>query len=539
MPLTRRHFGALTGATALAVAAPSVVDPAWGATGGGAAGAGNAPAKRTATKHRHPAKHPAPKHHKTHRPSISQVEHVLRRTTYGATPTLVAEVRRIGVEAWIDEQLHPHRINDHSMDKLLTRWPNLKLKSWEIREQFGFGAWDVMYDVVDAHIARAIWSKRQLFELLVDFWSNHLNVTCPSGDVWDNRHLFDQQVIRPHALGTFNDMLLATAKAPAMLMYLGNAYSDASGTSDPNENWGRELLELHTVGVGAGYTQKEVHTSALILSGLSVGDIGEFEYRPDYHYVGPVKVLGFSSPNHSPQGENVALDYLSYLAHHPRTATHLATKLAVRFVSDTPPPGLIKEMAALYRKHHTAILPMLQHLFASKAFAESVGEKVRTPYEDFISTCRVLRVHPPRYGTNGIRGLQYLTSGVGQPPLGWAPPNGYPDVAGAWASTSTTLGKWNLHMTLGSQWYPSRTDLSYTDPTTLLPKKLPKTYRGLIVDLAKALNVPALNPTQIGALSEFLGYKPGDPLGDDPAVIRYQLGTVIALILDSSHQAER
>jgi len=471
-----------------------------------------------------------------HKPKLSSVEHLLRRTTYGATPALIAEVERKGIHAWLNEQLHPSHVKDSAMDHLLTRWPSQKLNTWQVRKKYSFGAWDVMADLIDTHIARAIWSKRQLLEVMVDFWSNHLNVTCPSDDVWDNRHVFDREVIRKHAFGRFSDMLRATGRAPAMLQYLGNA--ESSGDA-PNENWGRELLELHTVGLAAKYSQKDVHNSALILSGLSVDDQGgEFEYKPWMHYVGHVKVMGFHSANSSAtKGESVAMAYLTYLAHHPDTAKHIATKLAVRFVSDHPPHSLITKLAATYRRHGTAIRPVLHELFTSKEFWHSVDAKVRTPYEDFIATLRVLRIGPPKKGTSDVRALQYMAGSVGQPPLGWYEPNGYPDVAAAWSSTSSTLAKWNTHMGLAGQWYPS--GLHYTKLTHLIPSPPPKTYGGLVDGLAASMSVPKLNAVQRGAIAEFLDHKAGDVLNLGDAAYGWRLPYVVALILDSSHQAQR
>jgi uncharacterized protein (DUF1800 family) len=509
VPLTRRRFGALTGAAVLATSASGALDAASAS-----------PVN---------AKHPK-------RANPSAVAHFLRRTTYGATPALTREVERRGITPWLEDQLHPGRVHDAAMTDLLKRWPSLKWKTWQVHQHMSGGSWDVMADLVDAHIARAIWSNRQLLELMVDFWSNHLNVTCPSSDVWDSRHLFDSEVIRKYALGSFSDMLCATGRAPAMLNYLGNAQSTGAA---PNENWGRELLELHTVGIGAGYSQKDVHNSALILTGLSVEpDGGEFQYAPWMHYVGHVKVMGFAAPNkYAARGEAVAMDYLRYLAHHPSTAKHLATKLAVRFVSDSPPSSLIDRLATTYRHNGTAIVPVLRELFASREFAESHNAKVRTPYEDFIATARVLRIHPPHTGTVGIRNLQYMTSAVGQPPLGWHAPNGYADTAAAWASTSATLGKWNLHMSLAGQWWPS--DVRYTKLSAIVAKPLPTTHGHLVERLAAQLNVPALNGTQIAAVTEFVGAKPRTPLAATDSAVTWQLPYVVALILDSSHQAER
>lgn len=462
----------------------------------------------------------------------------MRRTTYGVTPQVVREVKQQGTLRWLEDQLHPHRVRDDAMDRLLKRWPRLHWDTHKVRSHYkkSFGSWDVMFDLVDAHIARAVWSQRQLFEIMVDFWSNHLNVTCPSSDVWDNRHLFDRDVIRRYALGSFADMLCATGRAPAMLQYLGNADSSKQA---PNENWGRELLELHTVGLAAGYTQDDVHNSALILTGLSVEpDGGQFEYKSSMHYTGRVKVMDFSSANDSAsQGEAVAMAYLRYLAHHPDTARHLAKKLAVRFVSDDPPASLVNRLAATYLHNGTQIVPVLRQLFASKEFSDSRGGKVRTPYEDFIATLRVLQVGPPHHGTDAIRDLQWMSGDIGQPPLAWHAPNGYADTAAAWSSTSATLGKWNTHMNLAGQWWPDK--LNYKKLSSFVPKPTPKTMGQLIDGLVAALNVPAFNPVQRQGLAEFTGRKLSDPIASTDDVLQWRLPYLVALILDSSHEAER
>ena len=193
---------------------------------------------------------------------------------------------------------------------------------------------------------------------MVEFWSNHFNIAIPSGEGWDVKTTDDREVIRAHALGTFADLLQASAKSPAMLRYLDN---DVSTAQSLNENYGRELLELHTVGVDAGYTQADVVDSARLMTGYTADIYGTFTYRSSSHYVGPVTVLGFSHANGSAAGgQQVAEQYLSYLAHHPATARHLATKLAIRFVSDTPPSALIDRLAQIYLDNDTAIVPVLQ-----------------------------------------------------------------------------------------------------------------------------------------------------------------------------------
>lgn len=467
-------------------------------------------------------------------PVPDAVRLLVSRATYGATPALLAEVTQTGTAAWLAAQLDPlHQVPDTTMDALLTRWPSQQQSIWQVRAQNA--GWDVMFDLCDTHTARAIWSRRQLLEVMVDLWSNHLNATCPSDNVWDNRHRYDLDAIRPNALGTFTALLTAAAKHPAMLGYLGNRDSTWQA---PNENQGRELLELHTVGVDAGYTETDVHNSALILTGLAIDDEGGvYEYKPWRHYVGPVQVMGFSHPNPTAEGgASVANAYLSYLAHHPSTARQVATRLATHFVSDTPSAGLVSTLANTYLANGTAIRPVLLALFGSAEFAASAGQKTKRPYEDLISTCRAIGLQPGATGTEGIRNLYYLASTLGQPPMGWAPPNGYPDVTAAWASANGALGRWNVHTALTEQWWNDV--LAYPDLTGWATP-LPATYGGLADRVAQRLGLKPLPTASRAAVCGFFGKAPADTLLGTDEVIVWRWTQFVCLLLDSPAFASR
>ncbi len=193
----------------------------------------------------------------------------------------------------------------------------------------------------------------------MDFFANHLNVANHSDGVWTSRHTMDRDVVRKYAFGSFTDMLLASARNPAMLQYLSLAQSTKTAV---NENYGRELLELHTVGAG-NYTEDDVKNSAKILTGRTTDADYNYVYNPNKHWVGPITVMGFSHPNSTAAGGEAAGDaYLTYLARHPKTASRLAQKLCVRFVSDTPTPSLVAEIAQAYLDNDTRILPMLSVL---------------------------------------------------------------------------------------------------------------------------------------------------------------------------------
>ena len=457
--------------------------------------------------------------------------HLLRRATFGPTPASYAHIRRVGTQAWLEQQLRPATIADTVCTATVNRFAGLRDPIWKVRDRSKFGSWDQMFNLQRATIVRAAWSNRQLFEVMVELWSNHLNITCPASDVWDSRAHFDAYVVRRHALGSFSDLLVATTLHPAMLRYLDNASSTKSA---PNENLGRELLELHTVGVGA-FTESDVKNSSRILTGLSTSsDTGEFLYKPQSHYVGPVQVMGFRHPNASPTaGQQVAVDYLRYLALHPATARMIATKLVVRFVSDTPSPVLVNRLARTYLVSTSAIAPVLRQLFASAEFAASAGLKVKRPLEDLVSTLRILGALPDASGIEGMRALGWMAESVGQAPLAWHPPNGYPDVAAAWQSTGGTLRRWNMHLSLAAHWWPAT--LRTPKPRQLLPTALPTTHGALVDVLAQRLVFRALTPPHRAAILRFLEVGASTPVTATSAAVTWRLPWVAALILDSPY----
>lgn len=462
--------------------------------------------------------------------------HLLKRATYGPTPTLLEGIRKQGRKAWLDKQLAPGRIDDTDCERLIAnRFPGMEWDITQARNHLEDFSWDLMYDLGIATIARAVWSKRQLFEVVCDFWSNHLNVANPSDNVWDNRHDYDRTVIRRHALGRFEDMLVASANHPAMLLYLNNAESTKD---NPNENYGRELLELHTVGVDGGYNEEDMRQSTLVMTGFSVDwQTGLFEYNNWAHYRGPVQVMGFNAANAEANGYDVGMHYLKYLANHPSTAQHIARKLCLRFVSDDPPQTLVSALAATYLAHGTDIKPVLRKLFLSDAFAASIGEKVRRPFEDVVATLRVLGYKPDNSGVDGMQGLYWITGDLGHAPLAWSPPNGYPDEAAAWQSAGTTLGRWNTHLSLSAHWWP--TALVQPPLRKLLPTNLPNTYGDFVDALSKRLVFRKLGAPQRQAVLGFLGRSAGERLHSDDEAVHWRLPYVVALILDSPYHGIR
>ena len=462
--------------------------------------------------------------------------HLLRRATYGATPTLLEQVKSTGRNAWVDEQLAPASIDDSSCESLIAgRYPHL---SWSIDQAWNNlnGDWSLMMELGQAAIARAAWSKRQLSEVMVDFWSNHLNVTNPFDDGWWCRHDYDKQVIRKHAMGRFRDMLAASATHPAMMLYLNNAESTKD---NPNENYGRELLELHTVGVDAGYSEEDMRQSTLVMTGFGMDwDTGRFEYRSEDHHTGPVRVMGWSAENGGAgAGYAVGLSYVDYLARHPSTARRIATKLCQRFVADDAPQTLVDKLAATYLAQDTAIVPVLRKLFRSPEFAASLGRKIRRPMEDTVATLRILGVKPDPSGTEGIQGLYWMIEDLANAPMAWAPPNGYPDEADSWRSAGGTLGRWNMHMSLAAHWWPDQ--LVRPPLRKLLPATTPRTHGALVDALAKRLVFRRMSTPHRDAVLGFLGRSADAPLHSDSEALGWRLPYLVALILDSPYHEVR
>ena len=456
------------------------------------------------------------------------VAHLLRRATFGATPAALAEATRLGVAGWLDRQLNPAAIADTVTDGVLARLPMAGAGIATVRAQIGKNSYDAFKQLGRATVARAIWSERQLLESTVNFFNNVLHVAAPSSGVWDSRPDYDVQVIRKHAFGRFADMLKASARHPAMLTYLDNR---SSTKAHPNENYARELMELHTVGMI--YTEADVQAAARLLTGMTVTSAGLYAYAPARHATGAVSVLGFTHANATAEGgEAAALAFVDHLARHPATATRLMTRLCVRFVADEPPAALIERLARVYLDNDTAIVPVLRALFTSPEFAASVGQKTRTPFEDLAASVRALGLGPEASGVAALDALYNMLVDAGNAPLRWAPPNGFPDVAPAWASPSAFLMRCNSHLNLAAGWYPKQ----LTRPADLLRSLvpvLPATWGALVDALAVRLAGAKLPAAHTAAVLSVAGKLPTSSLNGSDSSLAGSAPYLIALVLDA------
>jgi len=447
------------------------------------------------------------------RPSSSaaddaQLVHALSRLTFGPRPGDVEAVRRIGLGEWIDLQLHPERITDAALEPRLASLPTLRLSTAEIyrgydpppalkkeiqkrRAEMGESGSDedlrrarrelaaqykdqmagpprqAIEDLQQAKLLRAVYSERQLDEVLVDFWMNHFNVFAGKGQ---DRFLvteYERDVVRPRAWGRFEDLLRATAQSPAMLFYLDNWLSTAPDANlggrrrglsmrrpagagkrkgGLNENYAREIMELHTLGVDGGYTQKDVTELARCLTGWTIRGLRQndprFVFLDAAHDQGEKVVLGHRV---KPGGIREGEEMIHVLATHPATARFISYKLARRFVADEPPAALVDRAAATFRKTDGNIREVVRAIVTSPEFSSAAYRqaKVKTPFEFVVSAVRASGAE-----VRSAAALAQRVAQMGMPLYLQQPPTGYKDTAEAWVSTSGLLARLNFALDL-------------------------------------------------------------------------------------------
>ncbi|WP_375480868.1 DUF1800 domain-containing protein [uncultured Jatrophihabitans sp.] len=463
------------------------------------------------------------------------VNHLLSRCAFGPTTASRASLAQTGPDAWYAAQVAAgRRCQGYSGNPAVAaQGPLLSLSPFDLRATLAangnpYGS-DAMDQLSQVTMGLQAWSEAQLYEVLVDFFSNHLNVPNHNGDLWTTRHTHDRDVIRPYVLGSFTDMLLASAKNPAMLLSLNLAQSTKLAV---NENYGRELMEMHTV--GRIYSENDVKNAAKLLTGRTLDANNHYVYNPDIHGTGKVTVLGFTNANTTAAGGEKAGDaLLRYLAGHSATAKHLAQKLCVRLVSDTPSADLVAAVAAAYTASGTQILPMLSTILRSTEFWESRGKKVRRPAENVMATIRLLDITPNDM-TKALGTLNWVTYQMGNRPLDWPAPNGYPDDANSWRSSGTILQLWSMHQAMTGAWWAG-----FPAPSTasLYGGATPTSSGEAISLMTKRLTGMSWSAAHLAALQTYLGEPAGTSM--DRSVLRWLAGTLAALILNAPHHAFR
>jgi uncharacterized protein (DUF1800 family) len=419
----------------------------------------------------------------------TSVEHLLSRVTFGVTEEDRRHVAEVGSSRYIEEQLAPSSIDDHELDARLAALSTLRVATPPLIARFSSprpqsplvlpielplctglslpsavpkpnaaGPQVVVTELQRASFLRAVYSRRQLYERIVRFWENHFSIYANKDA--DRLYLtsFDRDTIRPFALSNFRTLLGATAHSPAMLYYLDNWQSGTPkgpllGTPSRrsggiNENYARELLELHTLGVNGGYTQEDVEEVARCFTGWTVykvNDVGLFMFDPAQHDDGEKVVLGHRiSPGGGIADGEMVLDIL---ARHPSTAHFIALKLARMLINDNPPETVVRRAAKVFLETDGSIAATVRSILASREFANksNYDAKVKSPFEYAVSAVRLLGAN-----TDGARAILDWIARMGEPIFGRVTPDGYPDRANAWLSTGTLLDRMNFAIALAN-----------------------------------------------------------------------------------------
>lgn len=367
--------------------------------------------------------------------------HFMNRTSFGIRESELSSARGLGYARWVDLQIDPEPLDVAPLENTLSGvFPTLAMSNGQLMRDYAPGSANDFVPLGElraATMARQLYSPRQLYEVMVEFWSNHFSVEHTDGPVRQFKTT-DDRTIREHALGKFGELLNANARSPAMLYYLDNFANVRTG---PNENYGRELLELHTLGVNGGYTEADVRDVARAFTGWTYTRNSNFDFAFVLvnHDTAPKRVLGMDLPGG--RGIEDGQDVLNLLANHPSTMRNVSTKLAQRFVSDQPPASLVDKLVETWRVTGGEIRALLRTIFFSKEFLNSQDQKVKRPAEFVISAFRATDATVE--GQTWPRTVGNTLDTLGQLPFMWPAPNGYPDVAAYWVNTNGLLNRWN------------------------------------------------------------------------------------------------
>ncbi|MCS7059734.1 MAG: DUF1800 domain-containing protein [Anaerolineae bacterium] len=497
-------------------------------------------------------------------PSLARL--AWNRMAFGPRPEDVAGFSSFNLTTFVDQQLDYESIDDTACDAYLAVMPNTAPDGSTVPPL------DASLDALDAYAdssfqreqalkrylwmatyARALLSKRQLFEVMVDFWSNHFHTDFPTdyAKYWE-----DYYVIRHHALGNFRDLLGASAKSPSMLSFLSNRYNDGG---NPNENYARELLELHTVGSysyvqGPGYrtqpnyTEEDVHKAARILSGwTNINAPGRAFYFnasrnwPRHDWTEKQLWIGNDNLHYIPyggieQGEQL----LDILAEHPSTAYFISFKLCRRFISDFPDvfcPDAVQAGAHAFLNSHGDIRQTVRAILLHPKFAQSWGQKIKRPFEFIASTMRALGISqiinllPDNWNRNGPRDFENRISMLGQVLFELTAPTGYPDIGLAWWNSNQVFGRWTLVNMLVARFFGEQTSETSAPSNALLQTTLglPKTASEVVDVLTERLIGRAMHPNDRTALVNYLGNgNPNVSIQSDSPSLRPLIGVIAA-----------
>ncbi|MCC7460722.1 MAG: DUF1800 domain-containing protein, partial [Proteobacteria bacterium] len=474
--------------------------------------------------------------------------HLLNRTTFGPTPHDIDELSRkgeTGIQSWIETQLNPSTIKDIEVERKLKKLPSIWMTNQELYLNYprsgkvkkvkdGSSSKDenprqILVELATQKLVRAVESERQLQEVLVDFWFNHFNVDFNKNqDKWLITS-YEREAIRPNVFGKFSTMLKAVAKNPAMLVYLDNASSVRSVTiakdktsktkkKPPaskknrglNENYARELMELHTLGVEGGYSQKDVIDVARLLTGWSVDrkdDALTFLYKDNMHDKGAKKVLGVTYPAGGGEEEGVKL--LEFLAKQPATAKFISTKLAKRFISDNPSPETIEKLSKVFLETDGNLSSVYREIFKSPEFwsSKNFASKIKKPFHLIASVSRGLNAKIS-LDDKGLKKIDTALAQLGEPIYRCQPPTGFKDAAENWVNAGALVLRIQSALTIADQRIPA---IQY-DKSSFVNKLRNANVIGSNKDSLKYLDsilmASSLREETINKISDELGAEP-------------------------------
>ncbi len=369
---------------------------------------------------------------------IGVEQRLIQRVTLGMNQTDLDIIEAFNYYGYLGWQMNPEAIDDGGLEDILNEiFPTLALEPLDLFTRFEDNPEVPVFELLLAQLLRAVYSPRQLYERMVIFWTDHFNIDIFADFVYFFKSTDDRDVIRKHAMGTFPDLLRASAMSPAMLIYLTN---DSNVKGHPNENYARELMELHTLGVDNGYTQEDVREVARCFTGwtFSQGEDGivpgRFRFAPEEHDFGSKVVLGQLIP--AGGGIEDGLQVLEILSSHPNTARFIATKMIRYFLTYEPPKQWVGRVADTYLATGGDIRAMLREIL-KRRWIERAEPKLKRPFHLAVSTFRSLGA-----GMENPFFVLLSLLEMGQLPFNWGPPNGYPDSATYWSGY--ILPRWNF-----------------------------------------------------------------------------------------------
>lgn len=439
---------------------------------------------------------------------VSPELRLARRVSFGLNAAEAARAKSMGYANYLEYQLAPEQIDDSAVDAFVAT--NFPLLAADLNTLFAANATTVQNQLTYATIYSSAYSQRQLYERLVEFWSDHFNISMEK--VGYLKVVDDNAVIRQYAMTTFPQLLKASAHSPAMLLYLDQTMSQKNA---PNQNYAREIMELHTLGVNGGYTQTDVAELSRVLTGWTIAGKGTFSFNSSLHDYGSKTVLGVTVPAASPatgaaaQAEGEGM--LNVLSVHPSTATFISTKMLQYFLRYDPTPAQISAVAGVYSSTGGDIKAMLREVLSYNNVTTAPA-KFKRPYHLVAAGLRALA---PAVTAAGVTSLSGQVTTVGQQPFTWLTPDGFPDSIEYWSGNMLT--RWNYGTFL------SNTNNANTVQFNVTPFMTPPTAPAIVAAINTALFAGEMPPTLESELTNYVSTNP-----TNAATVRETIGLALS-----------